>query len=296
MGIAVLILFYGSGLFFVIASLVMLFRYINAPVHLHWELSKESSVYEMPEYWTKARRNVFNKLTSIILDILLLRGYYQQNRSFWYWLIIFHSGLYLLIIWHIWLFAGSLVHSVEANPLWWTVLGYVATGMIFIGSAGILAKRILDKELRAYYPLIHYIKWAFVIITLAGGFYAVLVYFDGNITSVLAYVREQLSFEMEHKIHAPVVTSIHLLLVFPWLIYLPFSHSMKVFLRYYHELHWDDKPNLVGSDVEKKVKKLLDQPVSWSAPHIQPGRTWAEIASEERGSGDDKADRISQAE
>ena len=279
MGIAVLVLFYGSGIFFVIASIIVLLRHISSPMHLHWELSKGSSVYELPEYWTRPHRSIITKLKSIALDVLLLRGYYQQNRSFWYWLIIFHGGLYLLIIWHIWLFASSVTLSAEASPLWATVFGYAATGMIFLGSAGILAKRILDKELRAYYPPLHYVKWMFVIITLAGGFYAVLVYFDGNISSVLAYVKDQLSFEMEHKLHAPVVTSLHLLFVFPWLIYLPFSHTMRVFFRYYHELRWDDKPNLVGSDVERNVTRLLDQPVSWSAPHIQSGRTWSEIAS-----------------
>jgi len=156
----------------------------------------------------------------------------------------------------------------------------VATAMVFIGSVGILAKRILDKELRAYYPPIHYVKWVFVLITLASGFYAVFVYFDGNISSVLAYVNKQLAFELETKIHAPAVTSIHLLLSFPWLLYLPFSHIIRAFLRYYHELRWDDKPNLVGSDVARNAKRLLDQPVSWSAPHIPRGRTWAEIASD----------------
>ena len=139
MGIAVLVLFYGSGVFFVIASIILLIRYIKWPMHLHWELSKGGSVYELPEYWTKAHRRVATKLKSIALDILLLRGYYQRNRSFWYWLITFHSGLYLLIIWHIWLFAGSVTLSSEASPLWATVFGYAATGMIFLGSAGILA-------------------------------------------------------------------------------------------------------------------------------------------------------------
>ena len=286
MGIAVLVLFYGSGLFFIIASIIVIIRHINSPLHLHWELSKGSSVYELPEYWTKVRRSFINKLMSIALDILLLRGYYQRNRSFWYWLITFHSGLYLLIVWHIWLFAGSVTLSTEASPLWAIVFGYAATGMIFLGSAGILVKRILNKELRAYYPPIHYVKWAFVIITLAGGFYAVLVYFDGNIAGVLAYVRDQLSFEMEHKINAPVVTSLHLLFVFPWLIYLPFSHTLRVFFRYYHELRWDDKPNLAGSDVARNISKLLDQPVTWSAPHIQSGKTWSEIDSNKDSAGE----------
>ncbi len=53
---------------------------------------------------------------------------------------------------------------------------------------------------------------------------------------------------------------------------------MKLFFRYYHHFRWDDKPNLRGSDMEKGIEKLLDKPVSWSAPHIQTGKKWSEVA------------------
>jgi len=278
LGIAVLAIFYGSAIFCVIAFVVMMARYANAPLHLRWELYRESSVYELPEWWTKPHGSFIGKLKSVALDILLLREYYHRNRSFWYFLHLFHAGLYLLILWHVWLFASAATINIEAAPVWGIVWGHVATTMVFIGSVGILVKRITDKDLRAYYPLIHYIKWVFVVITLAGGFYAVFFYFGGNIASVLEYVNHQLAFELESKIGAPAATSAHLLLIAPWLIYLPFSHIMKLFLRYYHQLRWDDRPNLMGGDVEKKVKKLLDKPVSWSAPHIQSGKKWGEVA------------------
>jgi len=275
-----LIIFYGSALFCVIALAVMTTRYINAPLHLHWELYQGSSVYELPEWWTQPHRSLGDKLKPVVLDVLSLREYYHRNRPFWYFLYLFHTGLYLLVLWHVWLFVSAATISAEAAPVAGLVWGHAATALVFVGSVGILVKRITDENLRVYYPSIHYAKWVFVIVALAGGFYAVFFYFGGSVSSVLAYVNEQLAFELESKINAPVVTSLHLLIIAPWLVYLPFSHMMKVFFRYYHHLRWDGKPNLRGSDVEERVKKLLTRPVSWSAPHIQSGKKWADVASE----------------
>ncbi len=278
MGIAALVIFYGSAAFCVIALVVKIARYINAPLHLRWELYSGSSVYEQPEWWNKPHRSFGDKLKSAMLDALLLREYYHRNRSFWYFLYLFHIGLYLLILWHAWLFISAATINIENAPAWGIVWGHVATALVFIGSVGILIKRIMDEDLRIYYPPIHYIKWVFIVLTLAGGFYVVYSYFGGDVTKVLEYINHQLAFEPASVINAPVASSLHLLLVALWLVYLPFSHMMKLFLRYYHHLRWDNKPNLRGSDVEQRVKELLGKPISWSAPHIQPGKRWSEVA------------------
>jgi hypothetical protein len=115
-------------------------------------------------------------------------------------------------------------------------------------------------------------------VTLGGGFYAVQVYFGGNMLEVMGYVKGQLAFELEHKLNAPAVTSLHVLFVSPWLIYLPLGHIMQLFFKYFHELRWDHVPNTRGSKIEQKVQKLLNQRVQWSAPHIQTGSKWSEVA------------------
>ncbi len=277
-GIAVLVVFYGSAAFCIVATAVMMIKYARAPLHLHWELYRGSSVYELPEWWTKSHRSFIDKIKSITVDVLFLRQYYQRNRQFWYFLFPFHFGLYMLILWHVWLFTSAATVSTQAASVLGTAWGYAATAMVFVGSIGILVMRITNKDLRVYYPRIQYAKWVFIVVTLAGGLYAVLVHFGGNISSVLTYVNQQLAFHLESKLNAPLASSAHLLIVAPWLVYLPFSHIMKLFLRYYHELRWDDKPNLKGTDIEKNVKKLLQKPVSWSSPHIQSGKSWSEVA------------------
>jgi len=116
---------------------------------------------------------------------------------------------------------------------------------------------------------------------LLGGFYAVDVYFDGRMPELLKYVRDQVTFQdFERKLHPAVATASHVFFASLWLIYLPFSHIMKLSFRYYHQLRWDDVPNRRGSLIESKIKDLLDLPVTWSAPHIPAGKTWGQAASE----------------
>ena len=142
-------------------------------------------------------------------------------------------------------------------------------------------KRIASGELRAYYPPIHYIKWGFLLMTLLGAFYAVDVYFGGKMPELLKYVKDQVSFQdFEKKLHPAAATASHVLFASVWLIYFPFSHIMKLFFRYYHYMRWDDVRNEKGSLIEAKVHELLDLPITWSAPHIQPGKKWKEVAVE----------------
>jgi nitrate reductase gamma subunit len=276
----VVVIFYASILFCVIGLFVMMVKYITAPLHINWELHRGSAVYELYyELWPKIHESFTEKLKFILLDVLLLREYYLKNRDLWYFLFPFHLGAYLLILWHAWLFISAPIS--DAAPYWGLVWGHAATALTFFGGAGILIKRITNEDLRVYYPPIHYLKWIVMLITLASGFYAVHYHFDGEMSKVMEYVREQVAFkDFEHKFHPAPATATHVLLASIWLIYLPFSHIMQLFSRYYHQLRWDHVPNLRGSTIESKVIKLLNKPISWSATHIQSGKTWAEVAME----------------
>jgi len=278
MGGIVLAVFYGSIVFCIIALAVRMIKYAKAPLHIRWEFYRGSSTYEHLDWWTKPHTSFREKLKSVAQDIFLLRDYFKRNRGFWYWLYTFHIGLYLLVIWHVWIFIVPLFTAVDKNSTVGVIWGHTATALVFIGAVGILIKRLTDKELRSYYNPLHYLKWLFIIVTLAGGFYAVQVYFNGDMTEVFSYVRGQLAFELEHKLHPPLVTSLHVIFISPWLIYLPFGHIMQVFFRYFHELRWDHVPNERGSTIEKEVQKLLEHRVSWAAPHIQTGSKWGEVA------------------
>ena len=281
MGGMILFIFYGSILFFILAMALRVRECVNAPVHLHWELYKGSSVYELKEWWGKTHNTFGGKLWSMLLDLLFLREFYHRNRRFWYPLYVFHLGLYLLILWHAWLFIRAVTVEIEAASVFGWVWGTFSTLLTFIGGIAILIMRIKDEELKVYYPPIHYVKWIFLLLTLIGGVYAVDVHFKSSMPSLLKYVREQMTFaDFEHKLHPSLAPALHVLFASVWLIYLPFSHVFQLFFRYYHFLRWDDVPNVRGSEVGRRIKEHLERPATWSASHIQSGKRWSEIASE----------------
>ena len=222
------------------------------------------------------------KLRALLLDVLFLREFYQRNRKFWYGLYAFHAGLYLLILWHVWLFAGSVLTDIETASAFGWVWGTGATALAFVGGVVILIQRITDEDLRVYYPPIHYVKWVFILLTLLGGMYAVDVHFKSSMPDLLKYVREQVTFsDFEHKLHPAFGPALHVLFASAWLVYLPFSHVFQLFFRYFHHLRWDEVANVKGGAVEARIKDLLERPVTWSASHIPAGKRWREVATEQ---------------
>jgi nitrate reductase gamma subunit len=281
MGAMILFIFYGSILFFIIATGLRVRKCVNAPVHLHWELYKGSSIYELKEWWTKTNSTFGTKVWSMILDILFLRDFYHRNRRFWYPLFVFHAGLYLVIVWHLWLFIRAVIASPETASSFGWVWGISATAMTFFGGAVILWMRITDEDLKLHYSPIHYVKWIFILLTLLGGIYAVDLHFKSSVPALLKYVREQVTFaDFGHKLHPALAPALHVLFASVWLIILPFGHVFQLFFRYYHSLRWDEAPNTRGGMIERRVKESLERPVTWSASHIQSGRRWKEVASE----------------
>jgi nitrate reductase gamma subunit len=79
--------------------------------------------------------------------------------------------------------------------------------------------------------------------------------------------------------------AVHLALGLVFLAYLPFTQMMHFVAKYftYHEVRWNDEPLVVGGKLERKVKKLLNQPVTWAGPHVHADgkKTWVDIATEE---------------
>lgn len=277
----VLFFFYGSILICVIASLVRMTKYARAPLHLRWELYRGSSVYELTDWWDRSPPRFGEKLRVVILDTLFLREFYHRNRSLWYFLFLFHMGLYLLFLWHLWLFITAVTLPFESAWTGGLAFGHVATLLSLIGGSGILIKRIVDDELSIYYPRIHYLKWILILLILLGGFLAVVFHFDSNLPELLTYVNVQVTFQdMELKLRPALAPASHVFLVSLWLLYLPFSHILQIFFRYYQHLRWDDVPNRQGSTIERKVKGHLNRPISWAAPHIKSGKRWGEVIGE----------------
>jgi nitrate reductase gamma subunit len=65
--------------------------------------------------------------------------------------------------------------------------------------------------------------------------------------------------------------------------YIPLTHMSHFFTKWflYHDVRWNDEPNVAGGRIERRVAEALQYPVSWSAPHIRGDgkKTWAEAAT-----------------
>jgi nitrate reductase gamma subunit len=143
----VVAIFYGSILFCIVASVIKLIGYARFPIHLRWEIHKHSSAYEFEGWWKEQRLVQKGKFGGTVKDIAGLRGYYKNNRAFWVPLFPFHLGVYLLVLWHAWLFIYPLVFSqpwpVNYSLFW----GHTATALMFFGAAGVLFSRLFSRAL-----------------------------------------------------------------------------------------------------------------------------------------------------
>ena len=82
--------------------------------------------------------------------------------------------------------------------------------------------------------------------------------------------------------HLHPMTILHIVLFDIFLIYLPFTRSTHYITRIlaYYFIRWDDEPNTRGSKMEAQINSLLGGKLSWEAPHIAAGKSWAEVATE----------------
>lgn len=88
----------------------------------------------------------------MVLNILFIREFYHRNRKFWYPLYAFHIGIYLLILWHAWLFITAVVTNIETASNFGWIWETFTTTLTFLGGIGILLMRMIDLDLKVYYP------------------------------------------------------------------------------------------------------------------------------------------------
>ena len=298
--IALLVVSYVAFLIFVIMSAVKAVRYATAPIHLRWELypvphevghKSGGSYMEELDWWTKPRRkSLLGELKYMAREGLFFEKCYRNNRGLWYFTYPFHMGLFLLIGWLALLFVGSLTTlfgtSVAEPTNAWAMIIYYLTLVVGIaglvlstfGCIGLIITRSTNEDLRLYTAPREYFHLSFILAILLGGLTS-WIFFDPAFTTAREFVKSLVTFNTTVSINPAMTTSIILFALF--LIYMPFTNLMHGLAKYFthHRVLWEDEPNLKGSKIEKRVEGLLNQPVSWSAPHVQTGKTWSEIVS-----------------
>jgi nitrate reductase gamma subunit len=300
-GIAVLLIFVWASYLYITGTYTYrVIQYARMPMHLRWELypvaHDEGNEYggsylEEPEWWTKPRKKNFVKDVLFILkDYLTFFQYFKLNRAYWAVLYVWHAGFYLIVAFHVLVAIGAfaIIGEVEVSSgsaniggkiLYYLTLGVGVASFVLgcLGSIGMLIKRLVDSDLNLFASAKHYFSYVFYFFVFLSGLIAWAA-FDTSFADYREFYHAVFTFS-DVQVDAALVS--HAVLFALFLFYMPSTQALhyatKLFA--YFAVRWNDAPNLRGSKTEKKIEALLGQPVAWSAPHIQTGKTWAEVAT-----------------
>ncbi len=297
MNVFLAVLTYFGYVFVVLMYSLKAAKYLHLPRHLRWELYPVihedkyrygGSYFEELNWLQSGRRKGWVRSAIYLLkEYFTLGEYFKRRKGYWLALYPWHIGFILIISFHIFTFFAALAMVLglpvssdspflAGKAFYYVVLlvGVVSFISGLIGSIGIMIKRITDDDLRPYAAPQNYFTYLFCLAVFASGLYAWL-FVDPTFT-------EYRSFWVGLITASPVTVAtgavVHIILFDLFLIYLPFTRSMHYVTRIFafFLIRWDDEPNRRGGAIEQQLIKLFGEKVTWSAPHIKPGKTWGE--------------------
>jgi nitrate reductase gamma subunit len=284
---------------FVVAFVIRTVKMASLPVHLRWELSPVphekgrgaygGSYLEEVDWWTKPReKDLVSEVTYMAKEIVFLKALWEHNRKLWWFSFPFHFGLYLLVGAAALLLLGGIgAYFGIRGP----GLGILTTGLPLlagagyalgtVGAVGLLLARLTSDEMRNSTALVSYVNLLVLLSMFATGLWAVLTV-PGFSGEVVGFVLGLLTASLPDGM--PGIVSAHFICAFLFLAYLPFTQMMHFVAKYftYHQVRWDDEPVAPGGKLDRELKRLLGQPVTWAAPHVRADgkKTWVDIATD----------------
>ncbi|MEW5701792.1 MAG: respiratory nitrate reductase subunit gamma [Candidatus Zixiibacteriota bacterium] len=286
---------------FPVLLIAKMVRIARMPVHLRWDLypiphEKGKSAYggsyfEEVDWWTKPRvRSLISELREMAKEIVFIHSVYKHNRPLWVFSFPFHIGMYcliglmaLLVIGAIMGAAGIVVSADSANGFavlvqhLTRILGAAGWILSVVGVLGLLFSRLLNRELRVATILSDYVNLLALLAVFATGLVSWITV-DPSYAIMRGFVRSLITFQPVTGL--PAATATHLWLMAGLLFYFPFTHMTHMVGKYftYHKVRWEDEPNIRGTRIEQAVQAALGYKITWSAPHIKTGSTWADAA------------------
>jgi nitrate reductase gamma subunit len=264
------------------------------PIHLRWELAPVphegkggygGSDLEEYEWWKEPRRrSTAAALAYTAREMFLFRSVWEHNRGLWPLTFALHYGLYGMAG----LSVGLAIHAallglgqdlLAAKPLRECVAALSLIGYLLgaAGAVGLLLKRRLDPGLRPFTTISRYFNLLLLGVVFLSGSYACLR--SGDYTAeVSRFAAGLIGLDPGATVALPL--SLHLGVSLLFILYLPLTDMIHFIAKYftYHTVRWDDRPKNVP--MERELKGLLGQPVSWSASHMGAGgrKDWLDIA------------------
>ncbi|MEW6442136.1 MAG: respiratory nitrate reductase subunit gamma [bacterium] len=286
----------------VLAVGARIWKYSTTPPHLRWELypvahEAEKSKYggsyfEELEWWkSPPKKSLVSELTAMASEIFLLKGVYHHNRNLWFASYPFHLGLYLLVGLIGLLLLGGLAEwaglsigadasSIIGRALFYATIlvGYAGLTLALFGCTWLLIKRSNDPALRPMTVPADFANLGYILVLLVAALIAWL-FTDQTFATSRQIAGALALFRPLPASSAPILLELALFAGF--LLYMPFTRMTHLFAKYftYHQVRWEDSPNLRGGPFEEKMKAALNFGVSWKGPHVRTGKTWAENAT-----------------
>jgi len=301
-------LMYAAVLVFLIACGVRAIYIARLPLHLRWELypvpheaaaqaEHGGSYFEVTDWWKKpVHSNLLGEWKFMLPEMLFQKALWEFNRTLWFFSFPFHFGLYLLIgatgllgmraLFAFW--APHLMSGQTGVMLHWAcAAGWLGgAALAAIGAFCLLIRRLTDENLKTYTTAGDLFNLLFFIATL-GCLVAGYLFRPTGSPHALALARGVLTFDTALRF-GPLLAA-GLVLSALLTAYIPMTHMSHFVAKYftYHTVRWDDRPNLQGSDLAKKVAEYLTYRPRWAAPHVGADgvKTWAEIATLNPASG-----------
>jgi nitrate reductase gamma subunit len=296
-------------LVFLLAIGRLVYRQLSLPTHVRWEIypvqhettakaAYGGSYLEELNWWEKKEeRSYLNELKYMVPEILLLRGVWKENRPLWWLTFSFHAGLYLMLI----TLALMVLHAglllwlpafYAAGSTWRFFLdGLIAAGgwigllLGTIGSLSLLYKRVADQQWRDYSSFSDYFNVGFILAFFLSALTTAL-FFDPWLESAKAYTYGLLTGGQSLHAYVPpqsISGAVTIATASLLIAYIPLTHMSHMFMKYflYHQVKWDDAPNLRGGRIEAAICKNLELKPTWQARHVDADgqKTWKDIAS-----------------
>lgn len=282
---------------FVLAFVIRSVKLARLPVHLRWELSPVphekgkghygGSYLEEVDWWTKPReKDHAAEAIYMAKEIVFLKALFEHNRKLWWLSFPFHFGLYLLVVAGGLLVMGGLLSLVGVDMAGWGVL---TTGLPLLaglgyalgafGAVGLFFVRLTDDNLRNSTAPATFVNLLVLLAMFVTGLWAALTV-TGFTGHVMGFAGGLLRASVPAEL--PGILAAHFVFAFLFLAYLPFTQMMHFVAKYftYHKVRWDDEPVTAGSKMDLELKKLLNQTVTWAAPHVRADgkKTWVDVA------------------
>jgi nitrate reductase gamma subunit len=283
------------GIFLIVVTYRTL-AIVRLPVHLRWELAPiphekgkgqyGGSYLEEYEWWKKPRRR--SRIAPIIYmakEIFLLRGVWEHNRALWPLTFAFHMGIYL-IVGMLLLSVINAVFIIAEVPLY--VL-YVSLGIASVfalggyllgslGAIGLILKRAFDPNLRPFNTFATYFNLLLLGAVFISGAYA--WFSSPDFASEMSlFIKGLITLDAGVKLTFSL--SLHVVISLLFILYLPWTDMIHFIAKYftYHEIRWNDAPQ--DEKMERELRGLLAQPVSWSAAHVKADgkKNWVDITT-----------------